>query len=71
MSRGDGPSERSGTTGDGGVVEVLDRLAERLLAFGQHYRHLAQPLKWTFTRADLDALLARLSRREPRLRLAA
>jgi hypothetical protein len=49
----------------------LDQLAERLLAFGEHYRHLAQPFHWTFTRADLDALLARLARREPHLRLAA
>jgi DDE superfamily endonuclease len=49
----------------------LDQLAGRLLAFGEHYRTVARPFHWTFTRADLDALLARLARREPRLRLAA
>jgi hypothetical protein len=49
----------------------LDELAERLLAFGEHYRQVAQPFQWTFTRADLDALLARLAHREPHLRLAA
>jgi hypothetical protein len=49
----------------------LAELAERLLAFGEHYRTLARPFEWTFTRADLDALLARLATREPPLRLAA
>ena len=49
----------------------LTELADRLLAFGDHYRTLAHPFHWTFTRADLDALLARLAAREPQLRLAA
>jgi hypothetical protein len=49
----------------------LDALRDRLLAFGQHYRTIAQPFEWTFTRAKLDALLARLTDREPHLRLAA
>ena len=41
------------------------------MAFEDHYRQIAKPFEWTFTRADLDALLARLASREPRLRLAA
>jgi hypothetical protein len=49
----------------------LAELTERLLAFGEHYRTVARPFRWTFTRADLDALLARLAAREPQLRLAA
>jgi len=42
---------------------------------GRHWRvgvdDIAQPFEWTFTRAELDALLARLTVREPHLRLAA
>jgi hypothetical protein len=49
----------------------LAELTERLLAFGEHYRAVARPFQWTFTRADLDALLARLVALEPQLRLAA
>ena len=41
------------------------------MAFEDHYRQIAKPFEWTFTRADLDALLARLAAREPQLRLAA
>jgi len=37
-----------------------EALAERLLAFGEHYRQIARPFEWTFTRQDLDALLARI-----------
>jgi hypothetical protein len=33
-------------------------LAERLLGSGEHYRQIARPLDWKFTRADLDRLLA-------------
>ena len=36
----------------------LEALAERLLGFGEHYRQIAQPFDWTFTRADLEQLLA-------------
>jgi hypothetical protein len=32
---------------------------------------IAEPFQWTFTRAKLDALLARLANREPHHRLAA
>jgi len=49
----------------------LDALAARITAFEEHYRQIAQPFEWTFTRAKLDALLARLADREPHLRLAA
>ena len=51
--------------------EDLDALAARITAFEEHYRQIAQPFEWTFTRAKLDALLARLAGREPHLRLAA
>jgi hypothetical protein len=51
--------------------DSLDALAERLLRFGDHYRQIAQPFAWTFTRADLEQLLARIDNHEPRLRLAA
>ena len=49
----------------------LDALSDRLLAFGDYYRQIARPFDWTFTRHDLDRLLARIADREPHLRLAA
>ena len=49
----------------------LDDLAERLLIFSAHYRHIARPFEWTFTRHDLDRVLATIADREPHLRLAA
>src|SRR5215211_3101238 len=49
----------------------LDALAARIQAFENHYRQIAKPFDWSFTRADLDALLARLASREPQLRIAA
>jgi hypothetical protein len=49
----------------------LDDLGERLLAFGEHYRQIARPFEWTFTRHDLDRVLARIADREPHLQLAA
>ncbi len=48
-----------------------DELAQRLLAFGEHYRQIARPFEWTFTREDLDALLARIDHHEPKLAFAA
>jgi hypothetical protein len=50
---------------------TLDALAERLLGFGDHYRQIAQPFEWTFTRTDLERLLARIDAHEPNLQLAA
>jgi hypothetical protein len=49
----------------------LDALAARIVAFEDHYRQIAKPFDWTFTRADLNALLTRLASREPHLQLAA
>src|SRR3954451_11119785 len=51
--------------------EDLNALAARITSFQEHYRQIAQPFEWTFTRAKLDALLDRLASREPHLRLAA
>jgi len=42
-----------------------------LLRFGEHYRQIAKPFEWTFTRADLDRVLERIASHPPRLRLAA
>lgn len=49
----------------------LHELGERLLAFGDYYRQIARPFDWTFTRRDLDRVLASIADREPRLQLAA
>jgi hypothetical protein len=51
--------------------ENLDALTARLLAFEDHYRQIAQPFDWTFTRTDLDRVLQRIADREPKLQLAA
>jgi hypothetical protein len=51
--------------------DSLETLAERLLRFGEHYRRIARPFEWTFTRVDLDRLLARMDAHQPRLALAA
>ena len=51
--------------------DSLDALAERLLRFADHYRQIARPFEWTFTRTDLDRLLARIDAHEPELQLAA
>ena len=47
-----------------------DELADRLLRFGDHYRQIAKPFDWTFTRSQLDALLAKVAQREPDQALA-
>ncbi|HEY3947295.1 MAG TPA: hypothetical protein VGL78_18870, partial [Solirubrobacteraceae bacterium] len=52
-------------------LATLDALAERLLGFGEHYRQVARPFQWTFTRQDLNNLIARIDRHEPQLALAA
>ena len=41
----------------------LAQLEERLLAFQTHYERSASPFRWTFTRKDLHALLAKLERK--------
>lgn len=43
----------------------LKELEARLLAFQSHYEQIAEPFEWRFTRANLDALFARLHRRAP------
>ena len=43
----------------------LDELAERLLAFQDHYNATAEPFDWHFGRKSLDRLLARLTVHEP------
>jgi len=39
----------------------LDQLAERLLDFQYYWESSAKPFQWKFTKADLDALLIKLS----------
>ena len=51
--------------------ESLAALARALSRFEHHYNAVARPFDWSFTTADLAALLERLSAREPQLRLAA
>jgi len=53
------PAERSSilTPND---FSSLAELEQRLLTFQCHYERTASPFKWTFTRADLHALLARI-----------
>ena len=51
--------------------DSLDALSDRLLRFGQRYRQIARPFEWTFTRADLDRLLAKIEAHQPPLPLAA
>jgi hypothetical protein len=51
--------------------DSLDALAERLLRFGDRYRQIAKPFEWTFTRSDLDRLLAGIHDHQPQIALAA
>jgi hypothetical protein len=39
----------------------LAELEQRLLAFQIHYERTASPFKWTFTRSDLHALMAKIA----------
>jgi hypothetical protein len=50
---------------------TLQTVVDRLDAFEHHYNQIAQPIEWNFTRRDLADLIARVSRHEPRLQLAA
>lgn len=52
-------------------VDSRDALGGRLLRFADHYRQIAQPFAWTFTREDLNQLLAGITAHQPRLTLAA
>jgi transposase len=49
----------------------LTELEQRLLCFGHHWRQLTQPSDWSFTRQDLERVLARIAAHEPRLALVA
>ena len=44
------------------------RARRSVSAFADHYRQIAKPFEWTFTRADLDRLLARIAAHQPQLR---
>lgn len=50
---------------------TLPELARRLMDFGQHYRTIAQPFEWAFTRSDLDRVLDKINGQHPSLALAA
>ena len=51
---------------------TLPELARHLMDFGQHYRTIAQPFEWTFTRTKLDAVLHKITQHQTReLALAA
>ena len=52
-------------------LPTLEALTDRLLSFGEHYRQIARPFQWTFTRQDLHHLMRRIDRHEPSLALAA
>jgi len=41
----------------------LTQLEQRLLTFQHHYERTASPFKWTFTRRDLQTLLAKIRRK--------
>jgi hypothetical protein len=43
----------------------MPALARHLMDFGQHYRAVAQPFEWTFTRAKLDAVIEKITRHQP------
>lgn len=49
----------------------LDALAARISAFADHYAQIAEPFDWTFTRDDLQRVLAKIASHEPGLQLAA
>jgi hypothetical protein len=42
-----------------------------MLRFGEHYRQIAGPFDWTFTRADLERVRAKITDRDHGLRVAA
>jgi len=46
----------------------LDELAERITAFQDRYNATAEPFDWTYTRADLNAYLKRLTDHDPESR---
>ena len=51
--------------------ENVANVARTLNAFERRWNEIAEPFEWDFTRADLAALMQRLTEYEPQLRLAA
>lgn len=51
--------------------ESLNDLEERLLKFQEHYQAVSRPFEWTFTKRDLDVLLAKLRANEHAALMAA
>ena len=51
--------------------DSLAALTERLIRFADHYRQIARPFEWTFTRTDLNRLPDRIAHHQPQHRLAA
>jgi hypothetical protein len=51
--------------------DSLEELTGRLLAFQARYAEIARPFEWTFTRGDLERVIARVDRRGGRLAPAA
>jgi hypothetical protein len=49
----------------------LPELARRLMDFGQHYRNIARPFEWTFTREKLNRVLDKITQPAAPLALAA
>lgn len=44
---------------------VWEAVAEQLANFDPHFESIAHPFEWKFTRADLNALVARMRDRNP------
>jgi DDE superfamily endonuclease len=51
--------------------DSLAELEQRLLGFGRHWRAVAEPFEWSFTRQDLERVLAKIAAYEPQLARAA
>jgi DDE superfamily endonuclease len=51
--------------------DSLQAVVDALDSFEHLYNEIAKPFDWTFTRRDLDRLIARIDAHQPRLRLAA
>ena len=49
----------------------LAEVEARLLGFQDHYERTARPFEWSFTRADLDAVLAKIQGQHPSMAEAA
>ena len=48
----------------------LAELEQRLRGYGRHWRTIAEPFEWSFTRQDLERVLAKIAAHEPQLALA-